>query len=729
MQSLIRLVLRLLVLLLAVATAAVAAEGSRPRIGLVLGGGGARGAAHIGVLEVLEKYRIPIDCVAGTSMGALVAGVWAAGMPPARMREAMAQANWNDMFIDNPDYSELSYRNKSIARRYLPGSESGVTADGVRYQSSVVAGQKIKLFFNQLVRANQGERSIEDLPLPLSIIATDIGTGEKVVFANGPLTTAMRASMAVPGLIAPVDHLGSKLVDGGLVDNVPVEEVRKRCGAELIIAVDVGSPLLKAEEVGSLISVSAQMIGILTAQNVARSLATLGAADVLIRPDLEGIGPGDFSSHAEAADRGRAAAEALANRLAMLSVSPAYYAEWWKKIEVLRRISPRIDEIEIAGLGRVPAAAIQRHLLATAGATIRPAEINHDLLRMYGDGWYESVDYTVLSERDRNILRVMPVEKPWGPDYLRLGVNLQADSSQGSTFGLRAAYHQTWLNNLGGELLYTGEIGSTTRLGIDYYQPLDYRQDFFAQLIGNIGRERLNVYENDRRIAQYLVTENSLHAYLGAHAGLYGPVRAGWVHRRRLYSPDVGDPTLPKADVTYGGWQVRADFDQFDRLYFPTRGWAAQLSWFQSPQMNYARADADVRGAHAIGGTVFNARLRYTASPQGALPVYDAGSLGGFLNMTAFAKDQIIGDDIRYVGISAERILGRLPIGLRGDMRIGLAFELARVGYRYSETELDGIINSAALYVGGETPFGPIYLGFGHSTSGISNLFLFIGTP
>ena len=710
-------------------TVAIADEVARPRIGLVLGGGGARGAAHIGVLEVLEQQRVPIDCVAGTSMGALIAGAWAAGMPPAKMREALAQADWNDMFIDNPEYSELSHRNKSIARHYLPGSESGVTLDGVRYQSSVVGGQKIKLFFNQLVRANQGERNIEDLPLPLSIIATDIGNGDKAVFTDGPLTTAMRASMAVPGLIAPVEHQGRKLVDGGLVDNLPIDEVRRRCQAEVIIAVNVGSPLLKAAEVGSLITVSAQMIGILTEQNVARSLATLGPADVYIKPDLDGITAGDFARHAEAADRGRLAAEIQTGRLAALAVSPEQYAAWWKRIEVLRRTSPRIDDIEFVGLKRVDSAALQRYLHVAPGAIIRPGDINRDLLRMYGDGWYESVDYTVQTERQRNILRIMPAEKSWGPNYMRLGLNLQADTSQGSTFNLRGAYHQTWLNSLGGEVLYAGEIGSSTRVGIDYYQPVETSQRYFVQGLAGVGRQRLNVYENDHRIAQYLVTESELRAYAGVNVGLLGPVRAGWVERRRLYSPDIGPETLPKANVIYGGWQLRADFDQFDRLYFPTRGWSAQFSWFQSPQMNYARVDGDVRGAYAIGGTVLNGRLRYTSSPSGTLPVYDAGSLGGFLNMTAYANNQIIGDDIRYAGLNAERIIGRLPLGLRGDMRIGLAFEVARIGYRYTETQQSGLANSTAIYVGGETPFGPAYVGFGHSTSGVSNLFLFVGTP
>ncbi|WP_265946350.1 patatin-like phospholipase family protein [Dechloromonas sp. A34] len=726
----VRLFGALILAALAVVPAVQAAEEiRRPRIGLVLGGGGARGAAHIGVLEVLEKLRIPVDCVAGTSMGALVAGSFAAGMSPAVMRQNLAQADWNDMFIDNPEYSEMNYRNKTISRRFLPGSESGVGTDGVKYQSAVVAGQKIKLFFNQLVRANQGERNIEDLPLPLSIIATDIGSGDKVVFRDGPLTTAMRASMSVPGLIAPVDHQGRKLVDGGLVDNLPIGEVRERCRADVVIAVNVGSPLLKPEEVGSLLTVSAQMVNILTEQNVTRSLATLKPDDIYIKPELDAIGAGDFARHGETADRGRVAAEALGAQLARLAVDEPAYAAWWKGIVVTSRVSPRIDAVEIVGLGRVNPAVVERHLHVEPGQTIRPSNINRDLLRMYGDGYYESVDYTVLRQRERNILRVMPVEKAWGPDYLRFAVNLYADNSQGSSFGLRLGYHKTWLNSLGGELLVTGDVGSTNRLGLNLYQPLDTSQRFFVEGTTGVEQTRLNVFENDRRIAQYKVTETGAGVFVGSNIGLLGPLRLGWVERHRFFELDIGDPSLPKADQKFGGWKAALDFDQFDRMYFPTRGWGVQLSYFDSPRLDYSRADVDLLAAFALGGTVFNARLHYTGSPRGVLPVYDAGTLGGFLNMTAFAQNQLIGDDIRYAGLRTEQIIGRLPLGLRGDMRLGLALEAAQVSTRYTETQRNGVLDSTALYIGGETPFGPTYLGFGYSTSGVSNLFLSIGIP
>jgi NTE family protein len=715
--------------LLLVSAAQAAEETSRPRIGLVLGGGGARGAAHVGVLEVLQQLRVPVDCVAGTSMGALVAGAFASGMTPAEMRQQLADADWNDIFIDNPDFSEMSHRNKQLARRYLPGSESGVSTNGVRYQTGVVAGQKIKLFINQLVRVNQGERTIEELPLPLSIIATDIGTGERVVMRDGSLSMAMRASMSVPGLLAPLDYRGRKLVDGGLVDNLPIGEVRERCGVDVVIAVNVGSPLLKAEEVGSLLTVSAQMVNILTEQNVTRSLTKLTAKDVYIQPSLEGLSGGDFDRSSEIADSGKKAATALQESLARWSMDDATYAEWRQSINRHEQKSRPIDAIQIVGLDKVNPAVIERHLQVAPGQTVRRSVVNRDLLRMYGDGYFERVDYTVLTERERSTLRIFPVEKSWGPDYMRFGLNLKADSNQGSSFDLRAAYHNTWLNRLGGEFLAAVDIGSTNRLSANVLQPLDAAQRFFVE--GNLAREqsRINVYEDNQRIAQYKIDETERGVYLGMNVGLLGPLRLGWRHRKRSFDVDVGAPSLPGADLSFAGWRATLDFDQFDRLYFPTRGWALKAGYFDSKQADFARADVDLRAAKTLGRTVLNGRLRLTGSPRGVLPAFDAATMGGFQNMTAFANQQILADTIHYAGLHAEQIVGTLPLGLRGDMRLGLGLEAARVNGRYTETRRTGLVQSASIYFGGETPFGPAYIGLGVGNGGAANLFLFVGTP
>ncbi|WP_374326998.1 patatin-like phospholipase family protein [Azonexus sp.] len=706
--------------------AGLAQAAERPRVGLVLGGGGARGAAHLGILEALEEQRIPVDCVAGTSMGALFAGAWAAGVTPAAMRRELERVDWRDIFIDNPEYGEMGYRNRLIARIYPPGSEGGVGDKGVRYQGGVVAGQKIKLFLNRLVGT---ARRIESLPLPLSIVATDIGNGERVVFRDGTLSTAMRASMSVPGLLAPTELGGRKLVDGGLVDNLPIAEVRERCQADVVIAVDVGTPLLKSEEIGSLLTVSAQMIGILTQQNVERSLALLGPRDILIRPDLGDLTAVDFPRHAEAAERGRLAAQAVAERLAALRLSPADYAAWQSSMTVEAPPQLRVDAVEIAGLRRVNPQAVERLLDIAPGETVDALRIDYNLLRVYGDGHYESVDYTLGNEAGRNLLRVMPVEKSWGPDYLRFGITLQADDGDGASFGLRGAYHRTWLNALGGELLYHAELGTHNRLGVNYYQPLDARQRVFFEVLAGVDQERIGIYQDERRLAEYKASEGRLGVWLGHSLGVYGSARLGWLHRDRHYRLDTGLPLLPNFDTDFGGWQGSIDLDRFDRMHFPTRGWAARVAYFNSPKLDYARVDVDLRGAFSVADNVFNARFAYTGSPRGRLPGFDAARLGGFLNMTAFSRDQLQGDSVRYFGLRSEHIVSRMPLGLRGDLRLGLALEAANLGGELSQTRRRHWIDSTALYLGGETPLGPAYLGIGRSSTGASSIFLFVGSP
>jgi NTE family protein len=499
------------------------------------------------------------------------------------MRQELATVDWADMFLDNPEYGEMTHRNRAIARRYLPGSESGVTEAGVRYQAGVVSGQKIKLFFNRLV----GERRIEQLALPLSVVATDIGTGEAVVFRDGLLSTAMRASMSVPGLLAPVDHGRRKLVDGGLVDNLPVGEVIERCRADIVIAVDVGSPLLNTEDIGSLISVSTQMIGILTRQNVNRSRAMLRESDILIEPALTAFSAGDFRRLEDAIESGRQAAQAVLERLSPLSISPSAYLAWWHGVEVGKTEARKpLDAIEFVGLRRVNPASLERLIDIKAGDAPSAGKIDRNLLRIYGNGDFESVDYTLFDSQGRKVLRVMPVEKPWGPDYLRFGISLQAERRDGATFGIRAAYHRRWLNALGGELLYHAEIGSHNRLGINYHQPLEASQRYFFDAQAGVQQERLNVYENDQRLAQYKVSERHLGVWLGKNAHVFGALRLGWLQRQRQYQVETGLATLPQADVNFGGWQASLDFDRFDRMYFPTEGWATRMNYFDSPGLS-----------------------------------------------------------------------------------------------------------------------------------------------
>jgi NTE family protein len=684
---------------------------ARPKVGLVLGGGGARGAAHVGVLEVLERLRVPVDCVAGTSMGALVAGAWAAGLSPAQMREELAKADWDAMFQDNPEFPDLNFRSKRLSQRFLAGSETGITADGAVAPPGVVSGQRIKLFFNQLVRSDAGERELQQLPLPVSIIATDIGTGERVVYRDGPLTQAMRASMSVPGLMAPLEYRGRKLVDGGLVDNLPIREVRERCGAQVVIAVNVGSPPLAPAQVTGLLSITTQMVALLTEQNVSTSIASLKPTDIYIKPDLGDISAAAFERNAEAADKGRAAAETLAVPLAELGVDAHTYAIWQTQIAVRQRTVPRIDDIEIAGLARVNPEVLRRYVEQQSGQPLDIAALNRDLLRAYGDGHYERVDYTVLRPRGRNVLRLMPVEKSWGPDYLRMALQLDSNLSQGATFRLRAGYQKTWLNRLGAELLMTAELGSSTGAGVEL-------------------RERSDFFRLDQRVAEYRSARTQLEVSAGINARLLGQLRLGWRESSVSNTLETGTDVLQQLPQRLGGgWLLALDADQFDRLYFPRAGWGASASFFSAQSSAYSKAALDARGAWSWQNLVLGTRASWTGSPRGQLPITDAAKLGGFLNLTGFAKGQLIGDEVAYAHVRAERIIGSAPLGLRGDMRLGLALEAGKVAQPYTLQKNLGWLNSVAVYLGGETPLGPAFLGVGLGTGGSVNAYLVIGAP
>jgi NTE family protein len=694
----------------------------------VLGGGGARGTAHIGVLEVLERLRVPVDCVAGTSMGGLVAGAWASGVSPAEMRARLAQVDWHDLFDDNPSHAETNFRERRLTQTYYPALEFGITSEGLRAAHGVVGGQKIKLFFNTLVGADRGERSIESLGLPVAIVATDIGTGEKVVFRSGDLSTAMRASMSVPALLSPVHYQGRYLVDGGLVDNLPVDEVMAGCHPDVVIAVDVGSPLAKPDDVVTLGAVTGQTIGVLTEQNSVRSRAMLRPGDIYIKPGLQGITASDFNAFRAGAESGRQAAEAQAGALARYTLPQDQYEAWAARRQTQLPPSPRVDEVQISGLHRVDPAYVARHIRIRPGDRFDAVRLERDLARVYGDGDVESVDYHLVSDNGRTILRIVVTEKSWGPDYLRSGVFVQANDKE-TQIALRMAYHRKWLNSLGAEWLSGVQLGERSSLYTEFYQPLDTRQTWFVEPTAAISRDRVNVFQNDHRIAEYQIRRKFANLNLGANIGVLGALRLGYLYRKEDTSVETGAPTLPAGNITLKGWQALLEFDQFDRPFFPRSGWYAKIAYYDAQNGAYSRLSGDLRAARTWDAYVLNLRFAYLGSPKGKLPLGDAGGLGGFLQLSGYTRDQILAGDLRFASIRGERVIGRMPLGLRGDLRVGVSLETGRARERFTETGVEGWQQAGALYLGGETPFGPLFLGYGIAKGGHHSLYLFLGLP
>ncbi|MDX1606056.1 MAG: patatin-like phospholipase family protein, partial [Candidatus Competibacterales bacterium] len=670
----------LLGLLLAAATA-VAQD--RPRIGLVLSGGGARGIAHIGVLRVLEQWRVPIDAIAGTSMGAIVGGAYAAGVPVAEMERLIGELDWADLFRDSPPRERFSNRRKQDQRADLIASV-GLRGGEILLPEGAVSGQKLDLFLRDLVAPAAEIDRFNRLPIPFRAIATDLVTGEPVVFSRGPLETALRASMSIPGLIAPLQARETLLVDGGLVRNLPVD-VARQLGAEVVIAVNLGTPLLEREELQSALGVTVQMIAILTEQNVQRSLEQLGPRDVLIRPRLGDITAADFTRAAEAIVQGEAATREQAERLRALSLSPRAYARWQRRFDRIRAeedAPPVIDSIRVVGTDTVDPARVEARMRLRPGQPLDGELLREDLQRIYGLGDFDRVNYQLVGEDGRRELVIDVHEKSWGPDYLRFGVRFDTDFRDGNRFQLRASYLRTWVDAVGGEWQTDLDFGAEWSLRTEYHRPLDVTGRWFlAPRLGYHEAED-NLFSGGRRVAEF----DSTRIVAGIDAGLdldaLGEWRLGpfWQSLEGETVVGGGAETLSRRQF---GLRARLFRDDLNDPVFPWRGAALQgeLWWLHESdpapgERDYGRFSLD--WTRAFGGPVhrFHAGLQLGAGLGGEPPLPDQFTLGGHQRLSGLRTEQLRGRHLGFARLVYARRLGRLGGALGGPAYAGGSLEL-----------------------------------------------------
>jgi len=709
------------------------AQAKRPRVGLVLGGGGARGAAHIGVLEVLEDMRVPVDCIVGTSMGALVGGSYAAGRSPTAMAERVGQTDWTDIFIDEPDRADVKLRKKQLDDQTFPGLEIGVGSGSAAFRAGAVAGDKIKFFINELVGADRGQRLIQSLPVPTWIIATDIGTGAKVVLKQGSLSQAMRASMSVPGLMVPVVIDERKLVDGGLVDNVPVQEARKLC-ADIVIAVDVGTPLLKADEISGVLSVAVQMINILTNQNVESSLATLNRHDLLIRPELGTVTAADFNRHADSIEAGRKAARALAKKLEPLALTRAEYDYQMAHLRTRQPPPVIIDEVQVAQLDRVNPEIVKKHVDVPLGEPLDTTRLNKSLVRLNGEGDFQSVDYAIDNTSGRRVLKVIPIEKPWGPDYLRFGINFSTDFNNNAPYNLRAVYHRTWMNPLGAEWLTTLQLGEREVIATEWYQPLNQRQTLYVKPGASFVQRSRGLYVDGSKVSEFEVQDRLVGIEVGYNFSMPGQLRFGWQERNLKAETVTGIPIFVAERASAGGPYLGFEFDSLDERYFPTRGLYLNANIRDVRRVDrddtpYARASLEFTRAWSLRDYTLQLTAEAGSTTRGVLPVYDAFTLGGPFRLSGFATDQLIGDDMRFARFTLQRRLLSPSSIMGASVYAGVLAEMGKMGVPYTEERLSGWQKSFGVYLGLNTVVGPLYLGYSNAPKGRSTWYLFLGTP
>jgi NTE family protein len=707
---------------------------ARPRICLVLSGGGARGAAHVGVLRVLDEYRIPIDCVAGTSMGALVGAAFATGMSLTEMEQLLGSISTELLFKENPPRQEQNMRRKQDDYTILFTPEVGLQEGQVKVGKGLVTGVQLETVLRQLSKA-KGFYRFDDLPIPFRAVATDLVTGKAVVFDRGELANVMRASMSVPGAVAPAEFDGMLLVDGMLTSNLPVQTAREM-GADIIIAVNVGTPLLKREEINGIFGVTGQMLSILTEQNVQASLATLTANDILISPELGNFSTGDFDNLKQIAPLGETAARQVATRLQHLSLPPAEYAALRQRQQISVQPEQRVvDEIRFDNLQRVNPDYAQSVLDTQVGEPLDQPTLDRDLRRLYGTGHFEHVKYSLLDDAGKHVLSIDAAEKSWGPDYLRFGLGLSSDFSGDAYFNLLGSYRKTWLNELGAEWRSDVQIGHTSGFYSEFYQPLSATGPLFVAPHLTIERRTADLYQQDERIARYEVLAKSAGVDLGSNFSRYGELRLGLLGGTLEPSLDTGPQSLSPGEsrVQLGALTGRLLLDQLDSANFPRSGWRAGLNVYDSRSTlgadeAFTRWDAIGTLAQSFGNHTFNFAVKLGDKLGGdPLPRYEYFQWGGFLQQSGYSTGQLLGESLQYGRLMYyHRIMrGTLLEGAYG----GVSLEAGRIGNPLVPGNSEDWLKSASIFVGSDSPLGPLYLGYGRAQDGNSSFYLYLGRP
>ncbi len=707
-------------------------QSERPRIGLVLGGGGARGAAHIGVLKELERLRIPIDAIAGTSMGAIVGGLYATGINAEELEQLVSSLDWTAALSDQPAREDLSFRRKQDERDFPINLELGVRGGDLLLPKGVLQGQKLDLLLRELTLHASTVRDFDDLPIPFRAIAADIVTGDAVVMDSGDLTQSIRASMSVPAVFAPADIDGRLLVDGGAVGNLPID-VMKKMGADIIIAVDVEFPLYKPEELTSVLTISEQMLTIMIRKETLRQIDTLSDDDVLIRPELGTYASANFDDIVDTIEPGREAVVAEMSRLTPYSLSQA---DWQSYLEA-RKDLPDQDEklafVRVVHDDRLDEKVLESRLSVEAGDEIDTTVLASNANRLYGLQLYEHVEYRLVEEDGATGVEFTATSKSWGPNTLQFGVSLQDDFEGATSFNLAARLTKAGLNKLGAEWRTDLQLGTEPALVSEFYQPLSFDSRWFVAPRMEIRQSNLNTFFQGDGVARYRVSEGDFGFGIGRELGTVGEFRIGAFRGAGDARVRIGDPSLENLDFDTGGVFARLRVDSTDDSGFPTKGTLADIRWSQSlPGMGadyrFDTLEADFAQTWSRGKSSLQLGLSYATTLSSDNTIQDFFPMGGFLRLSGLEQGEISGPHAGLARLVFYRRVGSKTGGVFDTpVYLGVSAEAGNVWQARSDMDFSSMQLSGSIFAGMDTYIGPVYLAAGFAEHGQTNFYLFIG--
>ncbi|MEQ9329903.1 patatin-like phospholipase family protein [Thalassobaculum sp.] len=710
-----------------------ASEVRRPVIGLVLSGGGALGATHIGVLKVLEELKVPVDIITGTSMGSIVGGLYALGLDAQELESLVASIDWAKTFEDSPPRGSLPVRRKQEDYGFLLDLKLGIKDGGLQLPAGLIQGQRLTLMLRELTVRAHDIGDFDNLPIRYRAVAADLETGKQVILGGGNLATAMRASMSVPAFLPPVEVDGRLLVDGGVANNLPVD-VARAMGAEVLIVVDIPTVLKKRDQLTSSLDIAGQMLAVLIQQNSLAQIASLGPQDILIQPDLGDRGSVDFDAILEMIAPGEAAARAQTARLQALSLAPAAYADDRRSRGVKRVESPVIAFVDIDNRTKLDDRRIRASIRQKVGEPLNVKQIEEDFSQLYGSGLYEQVDYALVDREGKTGLVVTATGKAWAQDYIRLGLALESDVDGESSYEVGFGLTLTALNSYGAEARGELAFGDAQYLLGEFYQPLQPGTGFYVLPAAAYVRNDARARGNDGTTSEFRTTRAEAALYLGYEFGTELDTRVGL----RVGAGEVdlhtgtgaGDET---GDFRIGAAEARLLYDTLDSVRFPTGGSLLRLQAGASrtelgADDNYVRLDATAVRALTWGSNTLVLGSSGGTAASGNLPVYDRFRVGGLFSLSGYARDELsTGNLLLGRVLLMRRLSRRSPLFFDLPVYAGTSFEAARLDDASGEDEFDKNAFGGSLFLGADTPLGAGYLALGKGDAGRTAGYLYFG--
>ena len=687
----------------------------------------------MGVIKVLEDNQIPIDVIAGTSMGAIVGALYASGYSADELENIIGDMDWHNVFNDKTSRSRSTFRRKADEFGFLTDYKITFKDGKIVLPQGIIQGQNLFLELSRLLSETRSVGKFEDLPIPFRLVATDLGTGQAVVMKDGDLASAVFASMAIPGLIPPVEREGKFLIDGGLVNNLPVNLARE-LGADIVIVVNVGTDPRPASDINNFIEVLRQTQIILTQQNTNFQLSTLNSNDVLITPMLGKLGATSFAQADQMADKGADAARSVLAQLKQFSLRDLDWQTHLMSRLSVTQLRPVIDEIEVSQNSKLSDEILKAGITIKPGEVFNPSQLNRDIDKLYGNGIYDRITYKLEENTSNTVLKIEAKVKESSDGYFKFGVNLDSNLENTSSFKLGVSYTKPQVNKWGGEWRTELTFGDTFEGVSEFYQPIGASQRWFVEPSLFAGREKDDFFDGqDRRRGEIKILGLGGSLQGGMLFGRWGELRGGVIKSKVKLSFTDSSLGFPNFNINDSYLMGRMTVDTLDSLSFPTQGGLVIAEYqihdeFLGGQAEYNQSSLNAFKPFTAGRHTFGAGARYAGARGPAANIIGTADLGGFLKLSGFSEDELSGNyaamvfGTYYYRLNEQATLFDLPIYVGGSLEAGNVYPT------FDAISFADAIYATSVFAGMKSPLGPVFVGIGYNDKGNTSLYFSIGS-